>query len=63
MNLNASIEMDAPRTAAVALELVDQLQQRLRVASLRIAIEGEDVTAELLETLESLAAIAEQKLT
>ena len=39
-----------------------ELEQRLRIARLRIAIEGDDVIPEAYETLAGLAAAVHQKL-
>jgi hypothetical protein len=46
----------------VVLELMRKLEQRLRVASLRIAIEGEDINADVLHALARLTAFVEEKL-
>lgn len=44
------------------LEIVLELEKRLRIASLRIAIEGKEVMADIVETLAQLAAFADDKL-
>jgi hypothetical protein len=57
---NVGIPSDLDPMAA--LELMRELEQRLRVASLRIAIEGDDLNGEVLEALARLSALVEQKL-
>ena len=47
---------------ATLLELMLELEQRLRIARLRIAIEGDDVIPEVFETLAGLAAAVHEKL-
>jgi len=43
-------------------ELMLELEQRFRIASLRIAIEGEEATADVLETLAGLATLINERL-
>jgi hypothetical protein len=45
-----------------ALELMRELEQRLRIASLRIVIEGEDINADVLDALARMSALVEEKL-
>lgn len=42
---------------ASLLELTHELEERLRISSLRMAIAGEDVTAEIVEVLAKLRAL------
>ena len=44
------------------VDLMLELEQRLRIARLRIAIEGDDVIPEAYETLAGLAAAVHEKL-
>ena len=44
------------------LDLVRELEQQLRMASIRIAIEGQDRTTQVFETLADLAATLDQRL-
>jgi acyl carrier protein len=54
---------DASEVDSVAvLDLVRELEQRLRIASIRIAIEGEDGWADVVQTLADLAATTDEKL-
>lgn len=70
MNVNTTIDIDgaeamrlpADLDPTAALELMRELEQRLRVASMRIAIEGEDINADVLQALERLTALVEDKL-
>ena len=41
------------------MDLVRELEQRVRMVGLRITIEGDDVTADVFETLASLAAFVD----
>jgi hypothetical protein len=56
----AGLPADLDPTAA--LELMRELEQRLRVASMRIAIEGEDINEDVLEALGRLTAFVEENL-
>lgn len=45
------------------LDWMLELEQRLRIARLRVVIEGEDVIPDVYETLAGLAASVREKLT
>ena len=47
---------------AALLDWMLELEQRLRIARLRVVIEGEDVIPEVYETLAGLAAAVHEKL-
>jgi hypothetical protein len=57
-----AVGLPADLDPTAALELMRELEQRLRVASMRIAIEGEDLNADVLEALERLTAFVEESL-
>ena len=70
MNVNTTIDIDGAEAVRLpadldptaALELMRELEQRLRVASMRIAIEGEDINDDVLEALGRLTAFVEENL-
>ena len=64
MDTNVTVDIDAVKAIDTSdlLELVRELEQRLRIASLRIAIEGENVIADVCGSLESLTAFVNEKL-
>ena len=70
MNVNTTIDIDGAEAVRLpadldptaALELMRELEQRLRVASMRIAIEGEDINEDVLEALGRLTAFVEENL-
>lgn len=57
-----AVGLPADLDPTAALELIRELEQRLRVASMRIAIEGEDLNADVLDALERLTAFVEENL-
>jgi hypothetical protein len=60
---NSAEELTAKEfDSMTVLDLVRELEQRLRMASIRIAIEGEDVTTHVFETLADVAATIDERL-
>ena len=58
----ASFISAAKLDTVTLLDVMLEFEQRLRIARLRIAIEGDDVIAEVFETLAGVAAVAHEKL-
>jgi hypothetical protein len=61
MNVTSTVDIGTAETVG-ALELIRELEQRLRVASLRITIEGQDINADVVDALARLSALVQDKL-